>query len=235
MQAIPCCMGWIEFAVAMGLFLGSHRIPAALGIKGTLQAGLGRTGYTVAFSVVSLGLLWWVIVAAGQAPFVPLWDQAPWHRWLVNITMPLAVALAVFGTAAPNPFAFEGRSQGFDPDRPGIAGITRQPLLWALALWSGAHLLANGDLAHVLLFGPFLAFALAGQGVVERRRRATMGEAEWARLTARTSAIPLSALVGGRWRPDLRRIPAWRAVLALAAWAALWHLHAPVIGVWPGP
>ncbi len=226
-------MGWIEFAFAMGLFMVSHRLPAWMGVKDRLTTALGVRGYTLAFSAASLLLLWWVIVAAGRAPFVPLWDQATWHRWGVNLVMPLVVALAAFGIAAPNPFAFEGRASGFDPTRPGIAGLTRQPLLWGLALWAGAHLLANGDLAHVLLFGPFMILALLGMPMVEARRRRAVGPAEWQRLTAATSLFPLMALLQGTWRP--RRPPAvLRLVVALVAWAVLWHLHAPVIGVWPG-
>lgn len=226
-------MGWIEFGVAMTLFLVSHRIPGIIGVKDTILRALGPRGYVVVFSVVSTALLGWAIVAAGRAPFVPLWDQHPWHRWVVNIAMPLAVVLACLGIAAPNPFAFEGRAEGFDPDRPGIAAITRQPLLWALALWSGAHLLANGDLAHVLLFGPFLILALAGMPVVEARRRRAMGERDWGRLSARTALFPFAAPVTGRGVPGAWPNPL-RLALALFAWAALWHLHAPVIGIWPG-
>lgn len=227
-------MDWIELSLAMGLFLVSHRLPAALGLKARLVAALGPRGYTAVFSALSLALLWWLIAAAARAPFVALWDQQAWHRWAVNIAMPLAIALAVFGIAARNPFAFEGRAAGFDPARPGIAGLTRQPLLWALALWSGAHLLPNGDLAHALLFGIFLALALAGMPLVEGRRRAALGPADWHRLAARTGLVPGAALLAGRWRP--RGLPPLRrAGLALAAWALLWHLHAPVIGLWPGP
>lgn len=218
----------------MGLFMVSHRLPAAFGLKARMVALLGARGYTALFSLASLGLLWWLILAAGRAPFVPLWEQEGWHRWAVNIAMPLAILLGTFGVAAPNPFAFEGRSTGFDPDRPGIAGLTRQPLLWALALWAGAHLLANGDLAHVVLFLPFLALALVGMPVVETRRRRAMGPTEWQRLTARTGLIPLAALFTGRWRP-LGPPPVLRSLLAMAIWAGLWHLHAPVIGVWPAP
>lgn len=226
--------GWIEFALAMALFMGSHRIPAALGIKDRLTAALGERGYTLVFSLVSTLLLLWVIWAAGRAPFVPLWDGGLAARWAVNIAMPLAVALVVFGTAAPNPFAFEGRKAGFDPDRPGIAGVTRQPLLWALLIWALAHLWANGDLAHAILFGTFAAFSALGMRTVERRRRRQMGQAEWDRLTAHTGLAPLAAALAGRWRP--RGGPSLlRAGGVLLAWAALWHLHAPVIGVWPAP
>ena len=227
-------MGWIEFATALGLFLISHRIPALIGVKAPLTSALGPRGYTVAFSLISTALLAWVIVAAGRAPYVGLWDQAIWHRWVVNIAMPVALALIVFGTTAPNPFAFEGRSTGFDPACPGIAGLTRQPLLWGLTLWSGAHLLANGDLAHGLLFGSFAAFSALGMGLVERRRARAMGAAEWQRLTARTSLIPFAALLSGRWTPAAGP-SRWRAALWLAIWAGLWALHEPLIGVSPAP
>jgi uncharacterized membrane protein len=59
------------------------------------------------------------------------------------------------------------------------------PLL--LALWSGAHVAPNGDVAHVVLFGLFAGFALAGMGMADRRKRRLMGDAEWTRLAARTS------------------------------------------------
>ncbi|MCC0062672.1 MAG: NnrU family protein [Defluviimonas sp.] len=227
-------MAWVEFSLALGLFFVSHRIPAVMGIKAPLTAALGPRGYTVLFSLISTALLFWVIFAAGRAPYVALWDHALWHRWAVNIAMPLALALIVFGTAAPNPFAFEGRATGFDPTRPGIAGLTRQPLLWGLALWSGAHLLANGDLAHALLFGSFALFSLAGMGLVERRRACAIGPRDWHRLTAHSGLLPFAALFTGRWRP--RALPSvWRTALWLLVWAGLWLLHAPVIGVTPAP
>lgn len=227
-------MAWVEFSLALGLFFVSHRIPAVMGIKAPLTAALGPRGYTVLFSQISTALLFWVIFAAGRAPYVALWDHALWHRWAVNIAMPLALALIVFGTAAPNPFAFEGRATGFDPTRPGIAGLTRQPLLWGLALWSGAHLLANGDLAHALLFGSFALFSLAGMGLVERRRACAIGPRDWHRLTAHSGLLPFAALFTGRWRP--RALPSvWRTALWLLVWAGLWLLHAPVIGVTPAP
>ena len=65
-------MDWIELALAMGLFMASHRIPAALGLKARAEALLGPRGYTAAFSLVSLGLLGWLIAAAGQLDMTAL-------------------------------------------------------------------------------------------------------------------------------------------------------------------
>ncbi|WP_299932359.1 NnrU family protein [uncultured Pelagimonas sp.] len=226
-------MGWIEFGLAMMLFMASHRIPSALGVKDSLIERLGSRGYTALFSIASTLLLLWVIWAAGRAPFVPLWDQTPAARWAVNLVMPVVIALSAFGVGAPNPFAFEGRSTGFDPDHPGIAGVTRQPLLWALALWSLAHLWANGDLAHVILFGTFAGFSLLGMKLVERRRARMMGH-DWDRLSAQTALVPFAAMFTGKWRPQSGPSLV-RLTIAVIAWAAVFHLHEWVIGVMPNP
>jgi uncharacterized membrane protein len=227
-------MGWIEFGIAMAIFMASHRIPALFGAKSRLVAALGERGYTALFSLFSTVLLFWVIWAAGRAPVVVLWDQTSAARWAVNIVMPFAILLVVFGTAAPNPFAFEGRKTGFDPDRPGIAGVTRQPLLWALLLWSVAHIWANGELAHVLLFGVFAVFSAVGMRIVEKRRRRDMGEETWVRLTQKTGLVPFAAMLRGHWRPS--GLPSMmRLALVVLSWVAIWHLHAPVIGVYPTP
>jgi uncharacterized membrane protein len=93
----------------------------------------------------------------------------------------------------------------------------------------------NGNLAHVLLFGLFAGFALAGMPMIDRRRRALAGPDVWNRLAARTSAIPLAALLEGRWQPDLRALPIPRLLAGLGAYALLFALHGAVIGVSPAP
>lgn len=136
-------MDWAEFILALAAFLGAHVIPVRW--RGPLVARLGRRGYLLGYGLLSLGLLYWLIVAAGRAPWVELWPQAGWMRWLVNLAMPLAIVLALTG---------------------GMGG-----LMAGFALWAGAHLLANGDLAHVLLFGLLLAYALFGLGRARFRWR----------------------------------------------------------------
>jgi uncharacterized membrane protein len=225
---------WAEFGVAFAIFMLAHRIPTTPGPRAWLTAAVGPRGFTAAYSALSTLLLIWLIAAANTAPFVPLWDAALWQRWLVNLAMPLAILLAAYGIAAPNPLSFGGRASGFDPQHPGIAGVVRHPLLWALALWSTAHLIANGDLAHVLLFGSFAAFSLAGMAMIDRRLQARMGRAAWQDLARNTSTLPLAALISGLWRPKTAPNPT-RGLAALATYTALYLLHAPVIGVLPTP
>ena len=225
---------WGELLLAFAAFLVSHRIPTLPRVRLWLEARFGPIGFTIAYSLLSVVLLTWMIVAAGNAPFVPLWDQALWQRWLANLVMPVALALAVFAIYAPNPLSFGGRATGFDPAHPGMAGVMRHPLLWALALWSGVHMVVNGDLAHVILFGSFTGFAVLGMWALDRRKQRVMGPEVWANLARSTSTWPLAALVQGRWRPVA--LPClWRSLASVVIWLGVVLLHAPVIGVTPLP
>jgi len=227
--------GWPEFALAYAAFLLTHAIPMRPGIKARLESAFGARGYLIGYASISILMLGWLIHAAGRAPYVPVWGGDQWQVWVPNLAMPFACLLIAFGLGAPNPLSFGGARPGdFDPDRPGIAGVARHPVLWALALWSGSHLVANGDLAHLVLFGGFVIMALLGMRAVDLRNRRAMGSDAWEHLAARTSSIPLSALVGRRWTPrgmpDLRRF-----AIAIAVWAALLIAHPPIIGVSPLP
>lgn len=58
-----------------------------------------------------------------------------------------------------------------------ISRLAKHPTLLAVKIWALAHLLANGSLADVLLFGAFLAWAVADRISVKRRAVAAMHDA----------------------------------------------------------
>jgi len=225
---------WTGFALAMAVFLAAHAIPVQPRLKGPLVAVLGRTGFGLAYSALSIALLIWVIVAAGRAPWVPLWYAAPWQTYAAVVLMAVASVLTAYAIAGINPFSFGSRAAPFDPAHPGIAGVSRHPVLLALALWAFAHLLANGAVAHVILFGVMGVFALLGMAMIDRRKRRDWGAQAWQTRAQNTSLIPFSALITGRWRPRGRPavVP---GILGLVVWAALLVLHPMVIGVAPLP
>ncbi|KIC07863.1 NnrU family protein [Leisingera sp. ANG-M1] len=219
-------MGWLEFTAALGLFLASHAIPVRPPVRPWLVARLGLRGYIIAYSLLSLLILAWLIVAAERAPFIgilPYWEIL---RWAPLLLMPLACLLAVAGMMRQNPLSFGGLGlRAFDPADPGILAVSRHPLLAAMALWAGAHLLANGDLAHVILFGLFAGFAVMGMKIIDTRKQRQLGRAEWTRLSRSTARLNLARL-----RPS-----ASEASLAAAVFLALLVLHAPIIGYHPLP
>lgn len=221
-------MGWFEFALAYVVFFLSHSLPVRPPLKSWLQARLGASGFTLAYSALSLAVLAWLIAAAGRAPHVTLWD---WARWQVHVPLiimgPVCVILAL-SIGRPNPFSFGGAHNDlFDPARPGIVRWSRHPLLAALALWAAAHILPNGDLAHVILFGTFAAFAVLGGRLIDRRKRREMG-ADWQRLHLVVEGTPL---LSRRWSGD---IPA-RLVAAAFLYATLLWVHPVLFGVSPLP
>lgn len=214
--------GWFEFVLVFALFIASHAIPARPAMRARLVARLGAPTYVALYSAVSLALLYWLIGAAARAPYVELWAPARWQFIVPHAAMSFALIIAALALGRPNPLSFGGaHDEAFDPARPGIVGATRHPILLALALWAGGHLVPNGDLAHVLLFGVFLAMALGGGAIIDRRKRRQLGAATWARFAA---ARP-------RLADFLTLATAARLAAALAAQYALTKLHPWFAGV----
>lgn len=195
-------MDWLEFTAAFAAFFLTHSIPLRPAVRPHLQRALGRRGFTLVYSALSIAMLGWLIAAAGRAPFVPLWTWAPWQPLVPLVVMLLVCLILSLAIARPNPFSFGGaRNETFDPARPGIVRLNRHPLLLALALWGTAHVVPNGDLAHVILFGTFTGFALLGRRLIDRRKRREMGK-DWDALAAMVKAaaplpLPLSRLATG--------------------------------------
>lgn len=229
-------MNWLPFCVALAAFVGSHYLPAVTGLREVAIGRFGRRGYFTAYGLLSLVLLAWLIVAAASAPYVPLWPAEPWLRWVPNLVMPLAMVLAACGLGLAQPFTLGGpRSARFDPADPGLAAVTRHPLFLALGLWSGGHLVANGDLAHVILFGGFLAMALIAAGASDRRAARELPAGEAARFFEATALFSLRPFADAGWRRRTLPRLAARAAIGLVLWLAALHLHEAVIGLSPLP
>lgn len=182
-----------EFLAAFAIFLLAHSLPSIRPLRSGLIARLGRRTYLIGYSGLSLALLAWLVAAALTAPYVGLWTPPLWAYHQALLTAPLGLVLVVAGLVRPNPLSIGFAGRGFDPERPGLVGVTRHPVLWGFALWAAAHLPPNGDLVSVVLFGALGLFALAGFAIVDRRMRRSLGEAQWQRLTAKAPLVPFAA------------------------------------------
>lgn len=222
-------MAWAEFALGFLVFFVSHAVPIRPPVKPWLVSRLGAAGFSLLYSAVSLAVLGWLIVAAGRAPFVEVWSWAPWQSQVaLALMLPACLILAV-SVGRPNPFSFGGgANERFDPSRPGLLRWIRHPLLAALALWALAHTVPNGDLAHLLLFGSFAAFAIVGGRLVDRRKRREMGEGWQGLLTRVNQTAPIP-------RPASYGATATRLALGLGLFLGLVWLHPLVLGVDPLP
>lgn len=177
------------------LFLGIHSISVfASGARDRLAARLGSNLWRGIYSVIAIA--GFVLLVRGYAESrlhpVVLYVPPGWTRHLTMLLM-LPVFVMLFAAYLP------GR----------IKSTLKHPMLAAVKLWATAHLLANGMLADVLLFGGFLAWAVLDRISLKRRVQ---------------RPVPGAAPSG--WN-DLAAI-----VLGLAAYAVfvLW-LHQRLIGV----
>lgn len=216
-------MGWIGFAIALCVFFLAHGIPVRPKVKARIVARIGARGFTIGYSLLSVAILTWLIIAAGRAPFVELWPYAPWQKHAALTLVLIGLIILCLAIGRPNPLSFGGANNAaFDPETPGIVGWFRHPLLAAIGLWAGAHTLVNGDLAHVILFGLFTGFALIGRKIIDRRKKRQLGE-DWSRLAATARKLHLT-------RNGLLRV-----LVSVLLYGALIALHAPIIGVSPLP
>ncbi|CTQ63354.1 NnrU family protein [Roseibium album] len=218
--------GWINYTAAFAVFFASHMVLVRPPVRPVLVRFLTPRGFSAAYSLLSLAILWWMIEAAQAAPYVELWSWEPWQNWVPIIAMLPACLIAAFGVAVPNPFSFGGaHNERFDPQRPGIVRWMRHPILVALFLWSIAHLVPNGNLAHAILFGAFAIFSLLGMKLIDRRRKREMGE-DWSRQLNAARAAHLTQLSN----PGGTLI---RLLVGLFAYVGLAHLHPYFAGVYP--
>lgn len=128
------------------IFIAIHLVPSAPGLRTSLLARLGPVTYKVLFSLLSLAGLIMIVNGLKGAPFEPLYQPPDWGRHLAMLLMLPAVYLFLSNSALPvHSFA---------------QTVTAHPVNWSVILWSCSHLLANGDLAHVLLFASLGLFAV---------------------------------------------------------------------------
>ncbi len=143
------------FIAGLALFLGMHSISIAN--KPWRDAQVARLGEPVwkgLYSVVSLigfGMLCYGYGETRANPVVLYWPPAAMKH------VAMALLLPVFPLFLASKLA--GR----------IKAAAKHPLLVATKLWALAHLLVNGNLADVILFGGFLAWAVADRIAVKRR------------------------------------------------------------------
>lgn len=224
-----------EFILAMVVFIATHAVPAYRPVRLALVSAAGERIYLGGYSLVSLAAIGWLVAAYARAPHVEVWPFAGWTLWVPVLAMPLSCVLLAAGLAAPNPLSLLARSKGFDPRRPGIVAVTRHPVIWALVLWSAAHIPANGDVASLILFGVLLASSLAGSSSLDHKRRGGLGEEAWRELAAATSNLPFAAIVAGRARTSLADIGYRRLAAGLVLYTVFLVAHEYVIGVSPLP
>ena len=185
--------------LGLAIFLAAHSVRiVADGWRTAQIARRGEIAWKAVYSVVSitgLALIVWGYGAARMEP-VFLWFPPLWTRHLAALlTLPAFILLVA----------------GYAPNTR-IKAVVGHPVVAGVALWALSHLIANGTLADVLLFGAFLVWAVL----------------DYRAARARDRAMGVVPVIGSIWRDGAV------IVAGLVAWAVFARfLHEPLLGVRP--
>lgn len=146
--------------LGIAIFLLVHLVPTSTELRRSLVERYGLATYKVGFAIVALIGLSIIVLGYGKLQINPgknpvLWDPPTWTKHLNLVLMLPAMILLV---------------AAYIPSR--IKSTMKHPMLVAVKLWALGHLLANGDLGSMTLFGSFLAWAIYDRISVKKRSTA---------------------------------------------------------------
>ena len=147
-------MGLGIFILGLVVFFATHVFVTFRAARGDAIATLGLNGYRAVFAIVSIAGLALIVWGFGQyhAHAPQIWSPPAFMR---HITVGLMLFAVIFFTAA------------FIPSH--IKTKLKHPMLAGIKTWALAHLLSNGDLGSILLFGSFLAWGVYARIAAKRR------------------------------------------------------------------
>jgi uncharacterized membrane protein len=141
------------------IFLGTHSVRiVAEGWRTTARARIGENAYKGVYSLLSvlgLGLIVWGFGLARETP-VMLWMPPRGMRHAASLLTLIAFVLLAAAYVPRN----------------AIKARFHHPMVLGVKAWALAHLLANGSVAHVVLFGSFLAWGVLSFIAARKRDRA---------------------------------------------------------------
>jgi uncharacterized membrane protein len=152
-------MGLLVMMLGLVLFLGIHILPAQRELRARAVASMGEGSYKIGYALVSLAglaLIVWGFANYRASGMIELWYPP---KALKHIAVALMLPAVILVVAA----YIRGR----------IYTALKHPMLAGVKLWAAAHLLANGDLGGIILFGSFLGWAVFDR--ISLKRRADSG------------------------------------------------------------
>ncbi|PDT73335.1 NnrU family protein [Bradyrhizobium sp. C9] len=152
-------MGLLVMILGLVLFLGIHVLSSLRELRAGIVNALGEGAYKGVYSLVSfagLALIIWGFGHYRATGWIDVWTPPTAFK---HITVALMLPAVILVVAA----YIRGR----------IYSTLKHPMLAGVKLWAFAHLLANGDLGSIILFGSFLGWAVYDR--ISLKRRADAG------------------------------------------------------------
>jgi uncharacterized membrane protein len=139
-------MGLLVMILGLVLFLGVHTLTTQRDLRARFVASMGEGGYKIFYALVSLAglaLIAWGFADYRATGWIDVWNPPKMFK---HVTVGLMLPAVIMVVAS----YIRGR----------IYTTLKHPMLTGVKLWAAAHLLANGDLGSIILFGSFLAWAV---------------------------------------------------------------------------
>lgn len=139
-------MGLLLLVVGLVLFLGVHTLTTHRDIRAAFVQSMGEGTYKLLYSLISvagIALIVWGFARYRATGWIDIWYPPVALKHLTVALMLPAIILVVASYL-----------------RGKIYTTLKHPMLVGVKLWALAHLLANGDLGSIILFGSFLAWAV---------------------------------------------------------------------------
>ncbi len=146
------------FLLGLLLFFGIHMLPFYPEHRTRLIEKIdsdtidGESMYKIIFCVVSLIGLIFIGAGKGSISFVNLWDTPVFLRYLAVISVLVSFVLIVAAYLPNN-----------------IKRYVPHPMLTGVIIWGATHLLVNGDVISIILFGGFVAYSVVAIKLIDKR------------------------------------------------------------------
>ena len=145
-------MGLTILILGLFVFLCTHLFVTMRERRAAAIAKLGMNGYRAVFSIVSLGSLALIVWGYKHTPWITVWSPPGFMRH-ITIGLMLIASITVVAYFIPSH----------------IKAWLKHPLLVTAKTWAFAHLLVNGDLASIIMFGVFLAWGVIARIAAKKR------------------------------------------------------------------
>jgi len=155
------------FILGLVLFFGIHMLPFYPEYRVQLIEKLdsdtidAEIMYKIIFSVISLLGLIFIGIGKGSMEFIGLWDIPVFFRY-VAVVLILASFILMVAAYPPN----------------NIKRYVPHPMLTGVIVWGVTHMLVNGDVVSLILFGSFVAYSVVAIKLANKRQQDISSEQE---------------------------------------------------------
>ena len=146
------------FILGLVLLFGIHMLPFYPEYRAQLIEKLDSDAidaedmYKIIFSIISLLGLIFIGIGKGSMEYIGLWDIPTFFRYITVVLIAISFILMVAAYLPNN-----------------IKSYVPHPMLTGVIIWGVTHMIVNGDVASIILFGSFVVYSVVAIKLINRR------------------------------------------------------------------